>query len=127
MSALLDHKQLAAALGLSPGTVRNIWQSFPFIPITPSARAKPNLRGVRFVLEEVLEYCREQAAKGGGYGYPTVHGAGRTLPGLLQVSGTAFQQDRAHHSDGQSMGGGNEKTIVPGGGAGLSFDVFAGG
>lgn len=123
---LLTYIELAEVLGLTPGTVKNNWRSYPHIAITPSAQRKPNLRGVRFILEEVLEHCRRETRQGADYGNSSVQGAGREIPGLLQMAGENIQQNREYKNRGQSMGSGNEKPIAKPGGATGRFDVFRG-
>ena len=124
---LLTYQELAEALGLAPGTIKNEWRRYPHIAITPSAQENPNLRGVRFILEEVLEHCRQQTQQGAYNGNTTIQGTGRKIPGLLQISGNVVQQNCEYKNRGKNLGGRNEKTAATTGGAGLRFDVFGGG
>jgi len=57
----LNHKQLAAALGLSIGTIRNNWKCYPHFFITPKGWEKPNLKAARFDLNKVLDHCQKQS------------------------------------------------------------------
>ena len=123
---LLTYKQLAEALGLSPGFVKNNWRSYPYIAITPSAQLNPNLRGVRFILEEVLEHCRRKTRQGVIDGNSPIQGTGREVPGLFQMAGENIQQNREYKNRRKNLGGGNEKTVTKPGSATLRFDVFSG-
>ncbi|SHN51922.1 hypothetical protein [Desulfovibrio litoralis] len=122
---LLTYKELAFLLKLSPGTVRNIWRQFPYVPITPNAQEKPNLRGVRFILEDVLEHCKQQ--KQVNY-YGNTHNTNSNrnkVHSLLQVSRETDQQKIYPQAGSNSMGSGREKTVKRTGGKTNRFDVFA--
>jgi hypothetical protein len=125
---LLTHHELAEKLGLAVGTIRNIWRTLPYIAITPTARFKPHLRGVRFVYEDVLEYCRNNTIQSGG-----CHGRekntdrlGPPVRGLFQVPGAPNHQ--TVHSQGGccGVGGGGKESPAATDGPTLRFDVFAG-
>lgn len=124
---LLTYIELAKALGLDSGTVKNNWRSYPHIAITPSAQNKPNLRGIRFILSEVIEHCRAQTKQGTSHGYNrNAHKKGHTLPSLLQVERQAGQQGIFKQAAGQNMGGRGKEAPATGGNPWANFDVFAG-
>ena len=120
--SLLTYTELAIALGFAPGTIKNIWRSLPFIPVTPRACEHPNLRGVRFDLDEVLNHLKQRTRRGVQHGYQIRQE--RQLPGLLQVPGKALQQDGEDQSRRQRMGSSAKESTQAGGKPGPDFDVF---
>ncbi|SBV99815.1 conserved hypothetical protein [uncultured delta proteobacterium] len=125
MRSLLNHHELAEELGLSPGTLKNIWRSLPYIAVTPEAQANPHLWGVRFVLEEVIEHCRHHTKPGVYRGrQKNADPLGSKISGIFQVSRQANQQ--ALHAEGGCSGvsGGGKKPSSAGGESALRFNVF---
>lgn len=99
---LLTYRQLAEVLGLAPGTVRNIWRTYPFIWLTPVPGKEPNLRGVRFDPDAVIAYLTELSTKENIYGFPHQK---RETSSVLQVSGPSVLQNRQHQTRGEGLGG----------------------
>ena len=123
ISVLINHEELAKILGFTPGTIRNIWRSLPYVAVTPKARARPHLRGVRFDPEEVVNHLKNQRQKGGeAYGYQNTWEG--QVPGVLQVSRETVQQNRQNQGGGQNLGGKKEGSPYAGGNAAADFDVF---
>lgn len=122
---LLTYKELASALKLAPGTVRNIWRSYPYICVTPVSGEKPNLRGVRFILEDVLAYLLSHSHFGGQYGYQENQNQdGYAVRGVLQISGQTDIQEVHPQNRRCNLGGRGKEASQKAGNTALTFNVF---
>jgi hypothetical protein len=118
---LLTYQELAAVLGLAPGTVRNIWRNYPYIWLTPVPGKKPNLRGVRFDLDEVVAHLKTLSAKENIYGLPHQE---RQAASILQISGTPILQNSQHQTRGKHLDNQDPRGTGACGYADAEFDVF---
>jgi hypothetical protein len=127
MSRLIKYKEMADILGIAHGTFKNNWRAYPYIPVTPSAQAKPHLSGVRFDPEDVInalkEGLRPLTTIGHAYGDKEIQ---RRIPGLLQVQGEAVQPGRRHPGGRSGMDRKNQKAAQSARDIELEFDVFHG-
>ncbi len=57
----ITYKELAVALKLSESTVKHNWRYYPHFYITAKSEKSQNLKGVRFILEDVLEFLKENS------------------------------------------------------------------
>jgi hypothetical protein len=118
---LLTYIQLAEALGLAPGTVKNIWRTYPYIWLTPIPGKKPNLRGVRFDLDEVVAHLKALSAKENIYGLSHQE---RQATSVFQISGSSVLQNRQHQTGGQYLDNQDARGAGTYSHTDAEFDVF---
>lgn len=126
MNRLLTYIELAEALGLAPGTVKNNWRIYDPIIVTENGLRNPTLKSARFTLERTLAALESQNTHNGGrYGYQeNKEKKGNHVSGHMLVSGQAAHQGLRNAGGGKGMGGEKAGATGDHGGHIAHFDVL---